>query len=288
MNYWIFKLSEQGLYPDEVGKKYIYYNTHSTKVRAGDQFLYLDKTKKYSFTAAGLVKKVTDRKPTEKEKQDSERATKVFTAHLDNVEWFEPPLTILPSSKEGMKNRSLLGIEDVNLLGWSHSMPRLDSNIFQQILDLTEVKLTESNQTEDDKDYSVEDSYGKAKIRGKLYGFRDAVLDACQNQCVVCGTKIVELLDAAHLSPFATDKKNRANPANGLSICKYCHAAMDRRLIAIKPDGELLVSKVVSDPIAELHFGNLKSKDRAKLIKHANPEFLNKILMHYENFQASL
>jgi hypothetical protein len=51
---------------------------------------------------------------------------------------------------------------------------------------------------------------------------------------------------------------------------------------------ELLVSKVVSDPIAELHFGNLKSKDRAKLIKHANPEFLNKILMHYENFQASL
>jgi hypothetical protein len=287
MNYWIFKLSEQGLYPDEVGKKYIYYNTHSTRVSAGDQFLYLDKTKKYSFTAAGLIKKVNHRAPTEKEKKDSKRVTKVFTALLHNIEWFDPPLTILPSTKEGMKNRSLLGIEDVNLLGWSHSMPRVDSNIFQQILDLSEVRLTESKGAEDEKDYSVEDSYGKAKIRGKLYGFRDAVLDACKNQCVVCGTKITVLLDAAHLSPFATDKKNRANPANGLSICKYCHTAMDKRLIAIKPDGELLVSKIVSDPIAELHFGNLKSKDRAELIKHANPEFLNKILMHYENFQAS-
>ena len=47
MNHWIFKLSKQSLYSDEVGKSYIYYNTHSTKVRAGDQFLYLDKTKKY-------------------------------------------------------------------------------------------------------------------------------------------------------------------------------------------------------------------------------------------------
>ena len=287
MNYWIFKLSEQGLYPDEVGKKYIYYNTHSTKVRAGDQFLYLDKTKKYSFTAAGIVKKVTDRKPTEKEQEDSERASKVFTAHLDKFEWFEPLLTISPTSKEGRKNRSLLGIEDVNLLGWSHSMPRLDSTMFNNILELGSVEVSNEETLIEEADYTVEDSFGKAKIRKKLAGFRNAVLNSCKNQCVVCGTKIIELLDAAHLSPYATDKKNRSNPANGLSICKYCHAAMDKRLIAIHPNGELQVSASVSDPIAELHFGNMTSTERAKLIKHADPVFLKKLVSLFEAYQTN-
>ena len=29
MNYWIFKVSEQGKYADEPGRKYVYDNTHS-------------------------------------------------------------------------------------------------------------------------------------------------------------------------------------------------------------------------------------------------------------------
>lgn len=284
MNFWIFKLSSQALYPDEVGKKYVYYNTHSTRVKAGDQFIYLDKRRKYSFTAAGLVKKVSRREPTTDEKRDSERATSVFTAHLDKVEWIDPPLSILPSSKEGIKNRSLLGIEDVNLLGWSHSMPRLDSDIFQQILNLSRINISSEKLDNKNNDFRIDDSYGKAKIRGKLRGFRDSVLASCKNQCVVCGTKLRPLLDAAHLSPYATDKLNRANPANGLCICKYCHSAMDNRLIAIKPNGELLVSNLVSDQVANFHFQNLSTEYRAKLITHADPKFLNKILEHYENY----
>ena len=136
-------------------------------------------------------------------------------------------------------------------------------------------------------DYTVEDSFGKAKIRKKLAGFRDAVINSCKNQCVVCGTKIIELLDAAHLSPYATDKKNRSNPANGLSICKYCHAAMDKRLIVIHPNGELQVSASVSDPIAELHFGNMTPTARAKLIKHADPVFLKKLVSLFEAYEKN-
>ena len=45
MAFWIFKISDQELYPDVLGEKYVYDNTHSIRVKSGDVFLYLDKTK---------------------------------------------------------------------------------------------------------------------------------------------------------------------------------------------------------------------------------------------------
>jgi hypothetical protein len=62
MTHWIFKVADQGLYPDEPGEKYVYDNTHSVRVARGDVFLYLDTSKQYSFTATGIVHKLTARK----------------------------------------------------------------------------------------------------------------------------------------------------------------------------------------------------------------------------------
>ena len=36
MSYWIFKLSKQEQYPDDLGKTYVYDNRHSIRVSAGD------------------------------------------------------------------------------------------------------------------------------------------------------------------------------------------------------------------------------------------------------------
>ena len=140
MAYWIFKTAEQELYPDIPGDKYVYDNTHSIRVCAGDNFLYLDKRSRYSFTAAGVINRLSSRTPTAKEKQRTAKVTKVFTAHLSDVIWFETPLSISPTVKEGKKNRALLGIQDANLLGWSQSMPALSEAIFQKILDLADIK----------------------------------------------------------------------------------------------------------------------------------------------------
>ncbi len=38
MSYWIFKIAEQDLYPDVLGEKYVYDNTHSIRVVKGDYF----------------------------------------------------------------------------------------------------------------------------------------------------------------------------------------------------------------------------------------------------------
>ena len=43
MSYWIFKVSEQKLYADVPGSHYVFDNTHSRHVKAGDEFVYLDK-----------------------------------------------------------------------------------------------------------------------------------------------------------------------------------------------------------------------------------------------------
>lgn len=117
MAFWIFKIAEQELYPDEAGAKYVYDNTHSVKVKQGDVFLYLDKTKGYAFTATGIVKRVTERKPTTSEAARTRSVRVVYTAQLGDVAWFSEPLSISPITKQGRKNRAQLGITDVNLLG---------------------------------------------------------------------------------------------------------------------------------------------------------------------------
>jgi len=92
--------------------------------------------------------------------------------------------------------------------------------------------------------------------------------------CVVCGTRQPGVLDAAHLSPYASDKKNRANPANGICLCAFCHRALDRRIIAIQPNGELLVSPSVDDPVAREHFERLDPKKRRSWLSGVSPKFL--------------
>lgn len=69
MAYWIFKVAQQELYPDRPGEEYVFDNTHSVRVRAGDEFLYLDKKEGYSFTASGVVARVSTREPTENLRQ---------------------------------------------------------------------------------------------------------------------------------------------------------------------------------------------------------------------------
>jgi hypothetical protein len=85
MAYWILKVARQSLYPDVFGERYVFDNTHSVRVEAGDVFLYLDKTTEYSFTGTGLIRRVSSRQPSLQEAERSNRVRIVFTAHLADV-----------------------------------------------------------------------------------------------------------------------------------------------------------------------------------------------------------
>jgi hypothetical protein len=274
MAFWIFKTTKQELYPDKLGERYVYDNTHSVRVSKGDYFIYLDKEQGYAFTGIGVVKRIGERKPTKAEASRRDKIRVVFTAHLTEVEWFEPPLSISPATKSGRANRAELGIVDVNLLGWSQSMPSISREMFFGILDLAEKTLTLNRGDSDNQDYSIPDSWSRTRARKKLRSFSDEAFARSNSRCVVCGTGLIGLLDAAHLSPYATDIKNRANPANGICLCKYCHTALDKRLIAICSSGEVTVSQTVQDDIASIHFEGVGKECRATWLAGVDPKFL--------------
>jgi hypothetical protein len=169
----------------------------------------------------------------------------------------------------------MLGIVDVNLLGWSQSVPSLSESMFDAVLDLAEVdKLIPLAAKDDVGDFSVPDSWGVTKKRRVMTRFFAAVIGRSDSACVVCGTRQCGVVDAAHLSPYASDQHNRANPANGVCLCTFCHRALDRRIIAICPSGELLVCPSVTDPIAKQHFTTLDAETRKVWLTGVNPQFL--------------
>jgi hypothetical protein len=82
------------------------------------------------------------------------------------------------------------------------------------------------------------------------------------------------LTEAAHLSAYSTDKENRANPENGICLCVFCHKALDRRLIAIFPNGDILISNMISDKIAKQHFSHLNATQRKPWLNGIDDTFL--------------
>jgi len=272
--YWIFKIAaHQEHYPDIPGQEYVYDNTHSVRVTKGDVFLYLDKGKKYSFTATGIIKRVSNRAPTAIEAARTSMVRTVFTAHLSDVVWFEKPWSISPDTSAGRQNRAMLGIVDVNVLGWSQSIPLVEEPMYEAILNLADAKGLIA--PSEPQNFFVPDSWGKAKRRKALVYFSRDVLRRSQSACVICGTRQPGLVDAAHLCPYAADKQNRANPANGVCLCAFCHRALDTRLIAIQPDGTLLVNPSVSDIVALNHFTRFGAETRKTWLAGVDPGFLN-------------
>jgi len=284
MAFWIFKISQQESYPDIHGEKYVYDNTHSIRVSKGDYFIYLDKTAGYAFTATGVVKKIVQREPTVREAGRNSRVRTVYTAHLNDVIWFEPSISIAPTSKSGKRNRALLGIDDVNLLGWSQSISRLSREMYDEITSIGSIRV--GVVAEDSNEYSIPDRFRITRARWSLESFKSEVLSRSKC-CVVCGCAELRLLDAAHLSPYASDRENRKNPANGISLCKFCHSALDLRLIAIQADGGLRISASVTDPVVLYHFSLISSEQRCLWLKGVGGHFLELTQKWFRNAETN-
>lgn len=74
------------------------------------------------------------------------------------------------------------------------------------------------------------------RARVNQHFFRTAVLSAYDYKCCVTGLAVPELLVASHIIPWASDKKQRMNPRNGLCLNALHDRAFDRRLMFIAND----------------------------------------------------
>ena len=276
MAFWIFKVSDKGGYPDVPGETYAYDNTHSVRVSVGDEFIYLDKSgRKYGLTGAGSIASVSHRPPNPSELR-AHRVDRVFTAHLSDVVWFSELFSLSAQTTIGKANRTRLGLpDDLNQIGWSISMPRLTEHLFRRLLDAA---LSTGSRPANPGTLSygpVEDSWSLVRQRSCAQYFRSQVLIRHDFRCLVCGTRLPSVLDAAHIRAYAQDPNHRANPANGLCLCRFCHAAFDAGDILILQDGRVLVDPAIQDEIAHTHFHAVDAETRKAWLREVDSAFLS-------------
>ncbi len=278
MNYWIFKISDQGTYPDRPGAEYVYDNTHSVRVAGDDEFIYLKKSgAQYGLAGAGRVSRVAERSADDQERRNA-KVSSLFTAHLSDVVWFRRLFDLSIRTKAGRRNRLLIGLpEDLNNIGWSISMPRIERDLFIRLLDAALDSAYRVNTTAaqmNEADWQVDDAWSLVKRRSRIRAFRAVVLARHEHTCLVCGTRLRSVLDAAHVRSYASDKSQRANPANGICLCSFCHAAYDSGDILILPDGEVRCCGDIRDEIALMHFGAVAQEKRRRWLSGVERQFL--------------
>ena len=284
-NYWIFKISTSSTYADVPGQAYVFDNTHSIRVRAGDEFLYLKKgPRTYAFTGAGRVKRVSTRQPQLNERRNS-RVKKVFTAHLDSVINFDPPYDISRGTEVGRQNRLKLGLPaDVNTIGWSFSMPKISYQRFVTLVDAALRNCPIGSGTiqplldlvDDESAWHISNRTATVNVRGSLDAFRRTVLERHCHTCLICGTQLRSVLEAAHIRDYSVDPANRANPSNGVCLCRYCHAAFDAGDVQVIPDGtlEIATRMDIHDEVANYHFSRVTTAKRKDWLSGVNLDFL--------------
>lgn len=67
-----------------------------------------------------------------------------------------------------------------------------------------------------------------ASQRTSQYEFRRRLLESVPRECAICGIRLLEVLEAAHLVPHA--RGGRASSENGRLLCANHHRAFDARL----------------------------------------------------------
>ena len=85
MNCWLLKMADQAQYADKPGRTYVFDNTHSVRLAAGDTFAYLDKRGGcYAFTGHGVVAQLRQRAPRKSELL-SPKITRVYLKAYANA-----------------------------------------------------------------------------------------------------------------------------------------------------------------------------------------------------------
>ncbi|HLO87713.1 MAG TPA: HNH endonuclease signature motif containing protein [Nostocaceae cyanobacterium] len=72
------------------------------------------------------------------------------------------------------------------------------------------------------------------KVRRGQTAFRQALRQRYGNQCMITGCNLIEVVEAAHISPYRAEEDN--HPENGLLLRADLHTLFDLDLIGINPE----------------------------------------------------
>ena len=95
--------------------------------------------------------------------------------------------------------------------------------------------------------------YGPPVFRFPRLGqgsFQASVIDAYARRCAITGERVLPVLEAAHIKPFAEGGEHRID--NGLLLRRDLHALFDRGYLTVTPGMDVVVSKRLQ---SEFHNG---------------------------------
>lgn len=130
--------------------------------------------------------------------------------------------------------------------------------------------LLEANEADDEPfdPTSVTDAREKVlreiRARRGQKQFRDALIEAYAARCAITGCEVLDVLEAAHVTPYLGPETNHVT--NGLLLRADLHTLFDTQLVAVDPETlKVLVSPRIQDPMYRaLHGQTLRTtKTRA-------------------------
>ncbi|MDK0839336.1 HNH endonuclease signature motif containing protein [Clostridium perfringens] len=109
------------------------------------------------------------------------------------------------------------------------------------------------------------------KARKNQNKFREALFKR-ESKCKICGLAHKDLLIASHIKPWSkSTPEEKLNPFNGFLLCPNHDSLFDKHLISFKDNGEIIISKRLSEKEQELLNIN---KDILINIEDENKKFL--------------
>lgn len=121
-------------------------------------------------------------------------------------------------------------------------------------------------------------------VREGQQDFRKQVLNNYYSSCCISGSKISEIIEAAHISPYAGHHSNRLD--NSLCLRVDIHRLFDKFLLSINPESKKvqISEKIKNDPA----YNQLDGKRMASGKVLASKDFLKQHYIEFCNYEASI
>jgi len=139
----------------------------------------------------------------------------------------------------------------------------ISSDGHQETIEEIEEKIT-LFQNQQMQNYRVEDQKSNIKVRGAAQStFARKVKLIYGYECAITGIHTKDFLTASHIIPWAKDKENRINPANGICLSVLVDRAFDKGYITLSDKYEIILSKKLKEDV--LLFKLLKGYEGQKI-----------------------
>ncbi|MCZ4693373.1 HNH endonuclease [Ancylomarina euxinus] len=105
--------------------------------------------------------------------------------------------------------------------------------------------------------------YVKTRVNQNF--FRQMILSNYHSKCAVTGIDMPALLIASHIIPWAENKEERLNPANGICLSALYDKAFDKHLISFDEDYRMILTTNLKEHCTkdyyQTHFGKMEGQE---------------------------